>query len=354
MLLKRIPNSQRRNYPGSQVDTQGVGTRAHTGPLDFGPRHKWTVTPELIALGLLLLVLLPSQFRGVLESPGVRNWVTVFVAIFVQAVPFLVLGVLLSGAIAALVPPGWLAAHLPTRPVLAVPMAGVAGVALPGCECGSVPIAGRLVASGAPPAAAMAFLLSAPAINPVVLVATAVAFPGEPQYVLARFVASLGTAIAVGLIWSKVGKAIFHERAMKRVVVGASRWATFTGTSQHDFLHAGGFLVLGAMTAATLHTVVPKSVLDGLAGAGFASVLVLAGLAFVLAICSEADAFVAASLSQFSPTAVLAFMVVGPAVDVKLVALQAGTFGRSFAMRFAPITFVVAVGASVIAGSWLL
>jgi hypothetical protein len=237
---------------------------------------------------------------------------------------------------------------------MAVPVAGIAGVGLPGCECGSVPVAGRLMASGAPPAAATAFLLSAPAINPVVLVATAVAFQGQPRYVLARFSASLATAVVVGLIWSKVGKAAYHERALKRVVQGDTRWGTFASTSQHDFLHAGGFLVLGAMTAATLHTVVPKSVLDGLAGAGFIAILVLALLAFVLAICSEADAFVAASLTQFSPTALLVFMVVGPAVDVKLVALQTGTFGRSFALRFAPITFVVAIAAGVIAGSLLL
>ena len=74
----------------------------------------------------------------------------------------------------------------------------------------------------------------------------------------------------------------------------------------------------------------------------------------LLAICSEADAFVAVGFTQFSPTARLAFMVVGPMVDVKLVALQAGTFGRRFASRFAPLTFVVAVAASLLVGGWLL
>jgi uncharacterized membrane protein YraQ (UPF0718 family) len=332
-----------------------VATRVDVQPeLDFGPSQKFSVLPELLAFALLLLVLLPPGARALLQNAGLRNWATVFVAIVVQAIPFLVLGTVLSGAIASMVPPGWLAQHLPRRPAMAVPVAGLAGVALPGCECGSVPVAGRLMASGAPPAAATAFLLSAPAINPVVLVATAVAFQGRPQYVLARFAASLATAVVVGLIWTRLGKPAYHERALRRVVHGGSRWATFAATAQHDFLHAGGFLVLGGMTAATLHTVVPKSVLDSLAGAGLLSVLVIAALAFVLAVCSEADAFVAASLSQFSPTARLAFMVVGPAVDVKLVALQAGTFGRSFAVRFAPLTFVVAVVASVVAGRLLL
>jgi uncharacterized membrane protein YraQ (UPF0718 family) len=125
-------------------------------------------------------------------------------------------------------------------------------------------------------------------------------------------------------------------------------------TAQHDLLQAGGFLIIGAATAATLQTVVPRSILDGVASSGLASVLALAGLAVVMAICSEADAFVAASLTQFSLTARLAFMVVGPMVDVKLIALQTGTFGGRFAVRFAPLTFVVAVSSAIVVGWWLL
>jgi uncharacterized membrane protein YraQ (UPF0718 family) len=311
--------------------------------------------PELAFLVVLALVLLRPSFLAFSDvSPRLQSWTTIFVAIVVQATPFLVLGVVISGAIASAIPPGWLANALPKRSIASVPMAGLAGVALPGCECGSVPIAGRLVARGAHPPAAMAFLLSAPAINPVVLVATAVAFPGQPKIWVARFLASLLTAIAVGLIWSKVGRDEWYERARRRVLVGKSKWSTFTATVQHDFLHAGGFLIVGGITAASLQTIVPKGFLDALGGAGFLSVLALSALAFLLAICSEADAFVAASMHQFSMPARLAFMVVGPVVDIKLVSLQAGTFGRAFAMRFAPLTFVVAVSASILVGRALL
>jgi uncharacterized membrane protein YraQ (UPF0718 family) len=80
----------------------------------------------------------------------------------------------------------------------------------------------------------------------------------------------------------------------------------------------------------------------------------MAFLAIVLAICSEADAFVAASLTGFSRTAQLTFRVVGPVVDLKLVALQTGIFGRAFAMRFAPLTLAVAIGAAVVVGSIVL
>ena len=82
--------------------------------------------------------------------------------------------------------------------------------------------------------------------------------------------------------------------------------------------------------------------------------LALGGLAVVLAICSEADAFVAASLREFSLTARLVFLVVGPAVDVKLIAMQSGMFGRRFAARFAPLTFAVAVACALLVGQVVL
>jgi hypothetical protein len=308
----------------------------------------------LLLVGVLVAALIRPGIVGFLESaPEVQTWATIFVSISLQAFPFLVMGVVLAGAIAAFVSAGAMTRVLPRRPLLAVPIAGVAGCLLPGCECGSVPISARLVARGALPAAALTFMLSAPAINPVVLVSTAVAFPGRPMFVVARFVASLLTAVVVGMLWIRFGREAYTSQASRHVTDGATQWATFRDSVRHDFFHAGGFLVVGAAAAATLQVVVPRSVLDTVAGSGIVAVLTLAVLAVLLSICSEADAFVAASLGQFSSTAQLAFMVVGPGVDVKLVALQAGIFGRPFAARFAPLTFGMAVTTSI-AVAWVL
>jgi uncharacterized protein len=321
------------------------------------PRRSGTAAAGvgLVALVVVAAAAARPLLEQLLDEPAVAHWATIFVAITVQALPFLVLGVTVSAAIAAYVSPGFLARALPDRPGLAVPVAAAAGAALPGCECGSVPIASRLVSRGAPAAAALTFLLAAPAINPIVLVSTAVAFPGQPEMVAARFVASAIAAIVVGLVWIRFGRDELLDRVRRR---GRSepdgpKAAVLVATAQHDLLHAGGFLIVGAATAATLQTVVPRSILDTLADHGALAILALAGLAVVMAICSEADAFVAASLTQFSPSALLAFMVVGPMVDVKLIALQAGTFGRRFAVRFAPLTFGVAVLSSAVVG-WLL
>lgn len=310
--------------------------------------------PEILVAVVVAAALVKPNVSNLFDAPGVRSWITIFTAIVIQALPFLVFGVVLSGAIAAFVPAHWLSRALPKNPKLAVPVAGLAGMALPGCECGAVPVAGRLISRGAPPAAALTFLLSAPAINPVVLVATSVAFPTRPAMVAARFVASLMTAIFVGLIWTRIGRDQWVARARRHVSTQTGKFAVFADTANHDFLHAGGFLVVGGITAATLQTVVPRQVLDTVASSGVLAIAVMAILAVVLAICSEADAFVAAGLFQFSLTSRLVFLVVGPTVDIKLVALQVGTFGRAFAMRFAPLTFVVAIASSLIVASLIL
>lgn len=305
--------------------------------------------------GLVFLAVLGGPWlQQILDQPAIANWATVFVAVVVAAMPFLVLGVAVSGAVTAFVPTRAITRLVPAHPALAVPAAAVAGAALPGCECGSVPVARRLLSRGVAPSAALAFMLSSPAINPVVLVSTAVAFPGRPEMVLARALASLAAALAVGWVWAALRRDDLLTRARRPAPDSGSPLATFLATAQHDFLSAGGFLVVGAAAAATLQTAVPRSVLESFADSGWWSVLALALLAVVLAICSEADAFIAASLSQFSPTAQLAFLVVGPMVDVKLAAMQAGTFGRAFALRFIPVTFACALGSATVVGWWLL
>jgi uncharacterized membrane protein YraQ (UPF0718 family) len=338
---------------GDEAVSKGPATDASPAPADTDVRRDRGV--GLVLLVVALAAVARPLVNDLLDRPGVAQWATIFVAIAVQAMPFLVLGVTISAVIAAFVSPTLIPRLLPDRPMFAVPVAAAAGAALPGCECGSVPIAGRLVSRGAAPAAALAFLLSAPAINPVVMVSTAAAFPGQPEVVVARFVASFLAAVVVGLVWSRFGRDELLERVRRRQHEHEGpRLRVLVLTAQHDLLSAGGFLIIGAATAATLQTVVPRSVLHTVAGNEVVAVVALGLLAVVMAICSEADAFVAASLTQFSLTARLTFMVVGPMVDVKLIALQTGTFGRPFAVRFAPLTFMVAVASSVVIGAWLL
>ena len=316
--------------------------RFHLGPLEF------------LAIGAVVLVVLQPRLVVLFDQPALQTASTVFVAIIVQALPFLVLGVLLSAAIAAFVPRAFWQRALPSNPILAVPVAGAAGIVLPGCECASVPVAGSLMARGVTPAAALAFLLSAPAINPIVLVSTFVAFPGEPEMVVARLIASFGTAVIVGWLWLRFGRPGWLRIPQRMHVEGSTPWHTFRLTASHDFLHAGGFLVIGGLAAAAMNVAMPTEWMEALASTPLLAILAMAVLAVLLSICSEADAFVAASFTSFSLTARLTFLVVGPMIDLKLMSMQAGIFGRAFAVRFAPATFVTAILVSSIVGWWLL
>jgi uncharacterized membrane protein YraQ (UPF0718 family) len=318
-----------------------------------GERRGRIGSVELLAALLVVVVLFRPFISGTLARPWLQNWTTMFVSVITQAIPFLVFGVVLSAVIAVFVPPSFFARALPRPPALAVPVAGAAGVILPGCECASVPVAGALVRRGVTPAAAFAFLLAAPAINPIVLTSTAVAFPGKPMMVVARGLAGLLVACAMGWLWLRLGRADWIKLPDRSHLDGLSRPQAFWAACRHDVVHAGGFLVVGAMAAATINGFVPASVLHDLGRFPTVGILVLAVLAVVLSICSEADAFVAASLTQFSFTARLVFLVVGPVIDLKLFAMQAGVFGREFALRFAPACFVLAVAVASVVG-WVL
>jgi len=327
------------------VTTLRFARRLHVGSME-------------VLVGILLAGAFSATMlrNAVLNSTALSTAGTVFCGVFVQAVPFLALGVVVSGLIATFVSPERLARWVPRRPAVAVLAAGVGGAVLPGCECGSVPVARRLFGEGgATGAAALTFMLAAPAINPVVLVATAVAFPGAPMMVVARMGASLLTAVIMGWVWSRWGRAEWITRRLPTAGAATqSRWVVFAEAARHDFLQAASYLVVGAAAAAMLHVVVPPWVFAHLAGDLILGVAVMAVLAVVLALCSEADAFVAASMTMVPLLPRLVFLVVGPAVDVKLFAMQAGMFGRAFAARFAPGTLVVATASACVVGLFVL
>lgn len=330
-----------------------MATSAPTRPAKRVDWHSWLVLGLLVAAFPLQRLLSPF-----LDEAAFQTWATIFLAIVVQSIPFLVLGVLLSGVISAVLSERFVARVLPRRTALAVPVAGIAGVALPTCECAVVPVANGLTRRGLPAAAALTFMLAAPAINPAVLVSTAVAFSGRIDMVAARFVASLLTAVVIGWIYVWAA-ARFPALRMPDIRDrmhhhdGETKLARFLAAAWHDFLPAAGFLVLGAIVAAAINVLVPVEVVEAVADNALLAIVALTVFAFVIALCSEADAFVAASLTSFSDSAKLVFLVVGPAMDIKLAAMEAGQFGRRFAQQFVPLVLVVAAGVASLVG-WVI
>jgi uncharacterized membrane protein YraQ (UPF0718 family) len=318
------------------------------------PVRSWRVATVVgLALVVAVVGLRLADQSGV---PQVRNLLLVFGSLLVEAFPFILLGALVSAIIEVFVPARAFArlARLPGP--LQMPVAGLGGFAFPVCECGSVPVARRLVSKGLGPGAAVTFMLAAPVLNPVVLVATAIAYRGRPVMwgmVGGRAVLALAAALAVGWVVGGRRAAALLPRAARRDAdhedPHSNRWRAFFGHLGGDFVMLGRYLVVGAALAGILQTFVPQTFIGTVAEAPVLSVLSMMALAAMLSLCSESDAFVAASFVQFGAASQLAFLVFGPMFDAKLAFLYAGTFGRRF-------TWIVAVvaGAVTLAGAlWL-
>jgi len=131
-----------------------------------------------------------------------NNAFTLFLSLLVEAIPFLLLGVLFSGLLLGFVDERKLVSRIPRNPLLGALMGSSIGFLFPVCECGNVPVARRLLMQGVPAPAAIGFLLAAPTINPVVIWATWTAFRDQPEIVVLRVVFSLSIATIIGWVFS--------------------------------------------------------------------------------------------------------------------------------------------------------
>jgi uncharacterized protein len=290
---------------------------------------------------------------GNLSIPQISNFLLVFGSLLVEAVPFILLGATVSAAIEVFVPGRYFErlAGLPRG--LQLPACGLAGFAFPVCECGSVPVARRLARKGLAPSSAITFMLAAPIVNPVVIASTFVAYRGREilwPMVLGRTVLCLLCAIAVGwVVGNRRSDLVPPADTDESDHEHAGRQESFFGHLAGDFVFMGRYLVVGAAVAAAMQTFVPQSIIGSIAGTAVVDILAMMGLAFLLSLCSESDAFVAASFVQFGAASQLAFLVFGPMVDMKLLALYLGVFGPGVAR-----TILVASAAATLVGSlWL-
>lgn len=294
-------------------------------------------------LGLLIfLLLLIGLFPNLIPSglnERFQTFVTIFLGIFIEAVPFLLAGSLVSGLIDVFVDKESLARYVPQRAVPAAFVGSLLGFAFPVCECGVVPVTRRLYQKGLPVSVGIAFLLSAPVINPVVLASTYVAFGWGPV-LIGRFVFTILIAFVVGLIFQFAPPQEIllpttdedHDHDHQAMTAGDGRsqrlWQAMT-IAGDDFIDMVRYLIIGSMLAATMQTFVPQSTLIAFGSGPVTSVVAMMVLAFVLSICSTVDAFLALSfVNSFTTGSILSFLVFGPMVDIKSALMFLGVFRR--------------------------
>ncbi len=363
--------------------------REHGKGYPMNEKLKW-----LGSLFLLAFLLTVIAFGGLSIPDTVAaklpQMVTVFVSIVIQAMPFVLIAVFGSALMQTLITVEMIEKRLArTHRLSGILLAIGAGFFFPVCDCGVIPVVRRLLVKRVPPYMALAFLITAPLVNPITIWATATAFNYNPMVTLTRVGMAVGVGLIVALLAGRYFRnvedvlkpaflnqpepelthshtgphcceeetAVAHESKLETGKTH-SRLAAIFEHANEEFLEVGKFLVIGAMLAATIQTVVPKQALVMVTANPAWSVLTMMLLAFCLSLCAEADAFVARSFTyQFPMGSVMAFMVFGQMLDIKNILLLWKSF-RPKAILFvlgwcALLVFIGCVGLNLFSGNML-
>jgi uncharacterized membrane protein YraQ (UPF0718 family) len=313
-----------------------------------------TSLPNQLLTRLLIALIIATVIVGALSnfappeiSGRFATFVTIFMGIFVEAVPFLVAGSIVSGLIEVYVGREALERFVPRNPIAAAFVGSLLGFTFPVCECGVVPVTRRLYQKGLPASVGIAFLLSAPVVNPVVILSTYTAFGWGPV-LFGRLLFSILIAFIVGLIFSLAKpQELLLETGDSRLETSPSSLAPRSSLlatlpsppapriwqalaiGGDDFLDMGRYLIVGSILAALMQTVIPQTTLLAFGSGPVISIIVLMILAYVLSICSTVDAFLALSfVNTFTTGSILGFLVFGPMVDIKSSLMFLGVFRR--------------------------
>lgn len=270
---------------------------------------------------------------------------TVFLSILIEALPFVLIGSIIAGMIQVFVSEQMIAKIIPKNKVGSVIVASLVGFLFPSCECGIVPIVRKLIAKGVPTYAGIAFMLTAPIINPIVLFATYIAFGNNWTFVWGRALLAILVANLVGLLLAYFfpgNQLKIREIAATPVALPLRKkiWHTLTHAVD-EFFDTGKYLILGALIAAAIQTYVHTATLLSLGQGKMSGSLVMMALGFILNLCSEADAFIASSFrTTFSTSALVAFLVYSPMIDLKNVMMMLGSFKTKFVVGVVAFTTI--------------
>ena len=326
-----------------------------------------------------------------------NNGITLFFSLLVEAMPFLLLGVIFSSVLLLFVDEQKLLNVMPKNVVLAALAGSLIGFMFPVCECGNIPVARRLLTKGAPTAVAIGFLLAAPTVNPIVFWATWIAFRDQPEIVFLRVGFTLIVAIVIAVIFSaqkdvrpflqdnlirlmgdpepadalpetdvspllKSGTFLMQSggqvlqldappaQVMAQVAAApppmAARLRMMVDNMVLELRELGAVLVIGSAIAAFVQVAIPREIILNLGQGPITSILAMMTLAWVVSICSTVDSFFALSFaSTFTSGSLLAFLVFGPMIDLKNISLLLTVFkGRAIIYLFvlaAQLTFLL-------------
>lgn len=308
----------------------------------------------------ILIVVLQFVAKPVLEQLQipVNTIINVFLGIILQAVPFLLIGVLLSSAIQVFIPQSIIERRFPKSIGMGMLVAILGGFCLPICDCSSIPIFRSLVRKGIPLPVAVTFMTATPVINPVVILSTYYAFSGNMTIVIGRVYIGIITAIIIGLIfaiWPPKGK-VLSGGALDRLMCGCgfyedaeaittfkAKVGMFLRHSQTEFFNVGKYLLIGTFISSIFQTMGTGMFTGSQSGTSLAiSIIIMMIMAFAFSLCSSSDAVIARSFAnQFPMGAIMGFLVFGPMMDIKSMMMLSSGFSKRFIGKLLFTAFIV-------------
>ncbi|MCS5715188.1 permease [Herbiconiux sp. CPCC 205716] len=310
------------------------------------------VVGAVLAVALLVLRAVSATWGADALPDRIRDFVTLSVSVVIESLPFVFLGILISVVVRFWVPDHVIHRIMPRNPALRRVVISLVGVLLPVCECGNVPLARGFMMKGFSVPEAMTFLLAAPILNPVTIVTTYQAFGWNDGILIGRIAGGFVIANLVGWLFSRhprpellltpafeeacrVGDDDGHGHGRAGQLTKLRRGVVAFADETSTMLPA---LIVGSAIAGAIQVGLSRDVLTALGGNPIWSVLALMILAFVIAICSNVDAFfILAFGSTFLPGGVVAFLVFGAMVDVKMITLLRTTFTTGALVRLVAV-----------------
>lgn len=302
----------------------------------------------LAALSAGIAVFYLISFLGL----SIPTSVTVFLGTWLQAIPFLLLGILLSSIIQVFVSTDFIRRIFPKNLLGGMLFGLFGGFFMPICDCASIPVFRSLVRKGVPLPAAVTFMTAAPVINPVVMLSTYYAFGGNVRIMLARVVLGIVCSALIGLFFVRRKDSIFVSQLTQAAcaccqVYNAgnrpiSKLKQLAAHFRNELFEVAKYLLMGIGVS----TFFQMALGDNFAQLGspglLKSMLLMMAMAFLLSLCSSSDAVIGKNMGASFPLgAVMGFMVFGPMMDIKNLILMSANLSKRFIVKLAIVIFAV-------------
>lgn len=307
-----------------------------------------------MVIAAIIIIYIFNNCDSNLYMKEVGDFASIFTSIILEAIPFIVIGALVSAVIQTCVSEKLISKIIPNTSILGYFGAALIGLVFPVCECAIVPITRRLIKKGVPIGFGVTFMLAVPIINPVVIISTYYAFYDKQAMVLLRIVGGFVGSILIGIIVNSLEKDkrnlvldyiendsycncgcnlyIENQNKLKAIIEHANR----------EFLDIMGYLIFGAFISSIFQVFVSYENMTFISSNKILGIIIMMLLGFFLSLCSEVDAFVGRSfLANYSISGVVAFLILGPMLDLKNLIMLIGAFKKSFVLKLSVTTISI-------------